>query len=341
MYPTVQYVLNQFLGILDDPLGIIFNPTGLPAGIPTPWQVGYQEAYDVLYNQFLLQQVPRIVQVLEGIVVPPQTTSMTPADMGITDFGSFEWLAERQYGSQEKFRDLGQLDRLDQREPVDQLRQFVWRNNTFYFIGATTTRELQIEYDSSGVAPLALDTTIGVDSCSNFLSNYAAGVAGLRKGKDEIAARAMMRAVGPKFDYGVAGGELYRLIAPLVRERQHVQAAHKPYTTTRRLARGGRALPYVAAQAGTTGGGAQNVPVQYSSANADPSNTIIGTIDGVNLIFYIPVGLISPPNVYRNGVLMTLGVDVATNNNEIIFLPPQIPQPGDIITATAYPAYQQ
>lgn len=339
MYPTVQYVLNQFLGLLDDPIGTIFNPTGLPAGIPTPWQSAFNEAYDVLYSQFLVQQVPQIVMVLQGIVVAPGQTSITPAQMGIADFGSFDWLAERQFGSQDKFIDLTQLDRLTQRAQTDRLLEFVWRDNTFWFVGATTTRELQIQYQSSGEAPSNVNTQIMVDGCSTFLSNYAAGVAGPRKGKDEIGRRCMSVAVGPKFDQGTAGGELFRLISPLVRERQHVQAAHKPFTTQRRMWAGGRAIPYVAAQQGTTGGGSQNVPVSYTSGNADPNGTIIGTINGINAVFFLPVGVFSL-TLYKNGTLMTAGVDYNAVNNQITFVSGAIPQPGDILTALAYPVYQ-
>lgn len=333
MYPTRAQVRQQFLALLDDPAGTVYDPSNLPAGQLSPFQAALNEAYDVLYNAFLNQQVPRIVLIQEGIVIPPMTTSVTPAEMGIDNFGSFEWLGERLYGSTDKFLDLTQLDRLDQRAPVDRLLQFVWRNNTFYFIGATTVRELQLEYDTSGVAPTT-DVTIMVDGCQTFLSNYAAGVAGGRKGEDELAARCFALAVGPKFNMGTVGGELYRLILPLVRERQHVQVAHKPYTTQRRLGVR-RGTPYVAAQAGTTGGGSQNTPVQFSSANG----TIVGTMDGTNLVFYLTLGMLSF-SLYRNGVLQTLNVDYTALNNQITFLVASVPQSGDLLTAEGYPIYQ-
>jgi len=334
MYPTVAYVQQQFLGLLDDPAGTVFNPT-LPAGQTTPWQIAFNEAYDVLYSSFLNNQCPRIVQIVQGIALPPMTTSITPAQMGITSLGSFEYLAERLYGSQDKFLDLGQLDRLSQRAMTDRLLEFVWRNNTFYFVGATTVRELQLEYDSSGQAPTDPAAQIMVDGCATFLSNYAAGVAGQRKGYDEIAGRCFNLAVGPKFNMGTAGGELFRLIQPLVRERQHVQAAHKPYTTDRRAASPRRGIPYVAVQAGTTGGGSQNSPVPFSSQNG----TIVGAIDGINAVFWLSVGVQSF-TLFVNGVLQTQGVDYVALNNQATFNSGSIPQPGSILTANGYPIYQ-
>lgn len=335
MYPTRGYIRTQFLGLLDDPAGTVFDPQGLPAGQATPFQVAFQEAYDVLYSSFLNNQCPRIVQVLQGIALPTMTASITPAAMGIDGLASFEYLAERAFGSNEKFKDIAQLDRLGQRAAADRLGEFVWRNNTFYFIGATTVRELQIEYDSSGVAPTANGTQVMVDGSATFLSNYAAGVAGGRKGYEAEAQRCFNLAVGPKFNLGTAGGELFRLIQPLVRERQHVQIAHKPYTTRRRLGSGRGGVPYVAAQQGTTGGGNQSVPVQFSSANG----TIVGALDGSNLIFWLTVGVIGF-SLFRNGDLQTLNIDYVSLNNQITFLPASVPQAGDILTAEGYPMYQ-
>jgi len=70
-----------------------------------------------------------------------------------------------------------------------------------------------------------------------------------------------------------------------------------------------------------------------------PSGTIVGSIDGVNTVFYIIVGVLSF-TLYKNGVYQTLGVDYTAVNNQITFLAASIPQSGDVITAEAYPQYQ-
>ncbi len=334
MYPTRGQVRQQYLALCDDPAGTVFDPPNIPAGQTTPFQAAFNEAYDVLYSAFLNQQVPRIVLIQDGIVIPPMTTAVTPSEMGIDNFGDFEWLGERQAGSSDKFLDIIQLDRLNQRAATDRLLEFVWRNNTFYFIGATTVRELRLEYDTSGKAPTDNDTAIKVDGCATFLSNYAAGVSGGRKGYEDVAARCMALAVGPKFNMGTVGGELYRLVLPLVRERQHVVVAHKPFTTQRRLGVN-RAAVWVQAQAGTTGGGSQNVPIQFSSADG----TIVGAIDGVNLVYFLTLGMLSF-SLSKNGILQTLGTDWTVLNNRIEFVPAAVPQVGDILTAEGYPAFQ-
>lgn len=334
-FPTRQQVKWRFSALLDDPAAKVFTDTPGPGGAPSLFQNAFGEAYDVLFSAFLNQQVSQVENVIQGIIVPINTLSMTPAEMGISDFADWEWISERTAGSNDKFLDLWDEDRLTQRAQTDRLIETVWQNGAFQFVGATTVRELQLKYVSSGQAPIADNTTIGIDNSLTFLSNYSAGTVAGNKGRDDIAARCMGVAVGPKFNLGTIGGELFRLIQPLVRNRQNVVVAHKPYTSQRRILGRWRGVPYVAAQQGSTGGGAQNVPVQYSSATGN----LIGAIDGVNLVFWVPVGITSG-QLYRNGDLMTENVDFTRMNNQFTFVPPQIPQPGDTITVEAYLAYQ-
>lgn len=329
MYPTRGQVKGRFLALLDDPSGAVFKDTTPTVPGASVFQEAFAEAYDALYQAFLTNQCSRIV-LIATVVVPPLTTALTPAAMGISDFGGYERISERAYGSQDKFSDLSSVDRLTQRGPTDRLMEFVWRNNTFYFIGATAVRELEVQYEASGEAPTADTTQILVDSSLNFLANYAVGVAGQRKGYDEISNRCKMQAVGPKYDLGTIGGELFRLIQPLVRQRQHTQIAPKPYSATRRLMVR-RPVPYVAAQQGTTGGGAQNVPIQFSTADG----TITPVPDGTQTVFWLCVG-ITHAIVFWNGNALTEGVDYTRLNNQITFIAVPFPAGGDTITAEGY-----
>lgn len=321
-YPTRGDVKARFQNRLDDPGGNVFSEA--------VFAPAFGEAYDALFQAFLVNQVPRI-ELIVTKTIPAGTTEITPAGLGITDWGDYIYLSERAAGSSDDFKDLVSVDRLWQRPQTDRLVEFNYRNDTFYFVGSTNSVELQVKYDSSGSAPDDDDTVITVDGSLTFLSNYAVGVAGDRKGYDEIAAKCMLLAVGPRYDQGVIGGELYRIVQNRVRSRQKVQIAPKPYSSRRRLI-GRRAVPYVAAQWGTTGGTTPN-PVQFSSATAPA--TIVGTLDGTNKIFFLSVGVKSAI-VYLNGVLQTQNLDYTRLNNQITFT--LAPNPGDIITAEAFPA---
>lgn len=340
-FPTRGQVYNLYLQMVDDPLAQVFTDTANPTtGAVSVFQSGFSQAYDLLFQNALNQQVPLVEAVVSGIIVPPSPIpfSLTPAAMGLDDFADFEWLSERQAGSTDKFLDLWDEDRLTQRAPTDRLLEFVYQDGSFNFVGCTTVRELQIKYVfSSAGAPTNNTVAVRFDGSLNFLANYAAGVTAGNKGYDDIGNRCRNFAVGPKMDLGSIGGELFRLMQPLVRSRQNVQVAHMPYTTQRRIGVR-RNIPYVAAMQGATGGGSQNVPVQFSSSNT----TIVGSIDGVNTVFYLTLGVQPNISMFRNGVLQTYGSggDYVNVNNMVTFNVGSVPQPGDILTSNAYPIYQ-
>lgn len=325
MYPTRGQVKARWQAILDDPSGSVFSEA--------VFAPAFGEAFDTMYQAMLTAQCPRI-ELMINFTVPPMTTSLTPAELGISDFADFVFLRERPLGSTDKYRDMTPVDVLSQRPASTLLREYNWRNNTFYLLGATQAIDLQVKFEASGEAPTDDSAQILVDSSMTFLANYAVGVAGGRKGYQTTAQRCLALAVGPKFDQGTMGGALFMLIQPLVRSRQNVQIAHKPFRAGRWLY-GRRAIPYVAAQQGTTGGGAQNVPIQLSTATNDGS--IVGAIDGVNTIFTLNIfGIISQMIVFRNGVAQTYLVDYTYLGNQITFMDLSIPQVGDSITCEIY-----
>jgi len=338
-FPTRGQVYGLYLQIQDDPAASVFTdvPNAI-TGAPSVFQSGFSQAFDLLFSNALNQQIPRVELVVEGIIVPPSpvTFSLSPAQMGISSFADYEWISERLAGSNDKFIDLWEEDRLTQRAPTDRLLETVYQNGSFNFVGCTTVRELQLKYVESGAAPTDNNAVISFDNSLNFLANYAVGVTGGQKGNDETARRCLSFAVGPKFDLGSIGGELFRLMQPLVRARQLVQVAHRPYTTQRRITGRWRGVPYVQAQVGTTGGGNSAGPVELTSNNG----TIVGLINGVNVQFWLAIGSVIGFTLYKNGSLQTFGTDYVATNTAITFLPASIPQIGDLLTAEAYPQYQ-
>lgn len=341
-FPTRGQVYGKFLQQADDPAGVVFTDIPNPAtGALSVFQNGFSEAFDLLFSNALNQQVPRVELVTQGIIIQPSPVpfSVTPAQMGLLNLADFEWVGERAAGSTDKFVDMWDEDRLPQRAPTDRLREYVFQNGAFQFLGCTTVRELQIKsVESGGNAPTDNAAIISFDNSLNFLSNYAVSVAAPLKGYDEIGTRCRSFAVGPKFDQGSIGGELFRLLQPLVRSRQNVPVAPKPFTTQRRF--GVRRGPmYASSQFGTTGGGAQNVPVQFSSVSANPNTAIIGAIDGANLVFFLPVPIYAL-SLFRNGLLQTVGTDYFNVNNMITFFAGSVPQVGDLLTAEATVQYQ-
>jgi len=59
--------------------------------------------------------------------------------------------------------------------------------------------------------------------------------------------------------------------------------------------------------------------------------TIFGTLDGVNNVFTTGGVNFQRARVYRNGILMTLNLDCSCSGDTIVFMPGQVPVPGDFI----------
>lgn len=234
MYPTRGQVKERFQQILDDPLAQVFDET--------VFAPAFGEAFDALQNAFLQYQIPNI-ELTVNYTLPAGTTMVTPATMGLADLADFIYLAERAGGTTNRYRELVQVDQLPQRDQGPSLLECNWSGDAFRFVGATGPIDLQIKYDASGPAPSSDATVIAVDGSLSFLSNYAAGVAGPRKGYDEIAAHCRQAAVGPRYDAGGIGGELFRLVQTRVRSRQKILLQPKRFSAGRRL-NGRRAVPY-------------------------------------------------------------------------------------------------
>lgn len=288
------------------------------------FDTGFQMAYDAIFQALLIGQCPRIKNIVI-YTLAPQVLSLTPAVAGITDFGDYIQIRERLTGSSEFFRRLESREELTQRSMTDRLLEFVWREDTFFFVGSTTQRDLEITYFSSATAPTIDSTSIGLDGCLSFLANYAAGIAGPRKGADETGQRCMSFAVGPKYDQGTIGGELFRIIQDRVRSEQKTQIAPRPFTSFRRGLPLWRA-PYIAAQQPQ---GSGTAPAQFTTSDG----TITGTIDGVNTQFILAFP-VSTANAYRNGVLQTRGLDFFASANLLTFT--TAPIPGDVITVEGW-----
>lgn len=328
MYCTRGQVKQRFQSILDD-----FPQTVTSPYTENVFAPAFGEAYDAVFNALLNAQGAKI-ELMAQFNLPAFTSDFTPADVGIADMGEPIFLRERLMGSTERYKSMQPVDVLCQRQPSTYLREYNWRNNTFYLVGATNNIDLELKYEASSTAPTDDAAVIPIDSALSFLANYCAGVSGGRKGNDAIATRAWRLAVGPKYDQGIIGGQLLMLVQPSVRNRQNVQISHRPYTTWGRPYTRWGTVPYVAAQQGTTGGGANNVPVQFTSA----LGSVIGSIDGSNATYWVNAGNVVTMTISVNGVVQTVGLDVTYMSNQFTFSPLRIPQPGDIITVEAFMA---
>lgn len=313
MIPTVAQVMTRARALLDeaDP-GNVFQDAVLAPS--------YSEAYDILWGELLKAEAPRISNIAL-YTLPANTTVLTPATATIADFGELSELEERAAGSTDDYAHVWEVDKLPQRVASDALREFVWRLDSFYFVGANTARQLRLSYYASGAAPIA--GSVGIDGSLVFLSNCTAAIAGKRKGYEEWQ-ELWVRAVGSQYTSGIIGGELYNIMLPIIRSKQRTPLQPAPFTMGRlpRRAWRGFSIPAV-------GGG--DVPVSYTSA----SGLLVGAINGVNVTFTIPISA-RAVEVIVNGISMTPGVAYAHSANAIVFLAGYEPPTGSDIHVRAY-----
>lgn len=320
MISTFAQVKTRVLNLLDDPNSATFTDAiVLPA-------VG--EAIDALQGALVFYEIPKS-KVVITYTVPALTTMVDPSTMGIADLGEVIELRERRAGSTDRYTHVDECDDLPQRPQVTALLNWEWRGDAFWFVGATEAREIWLSYFSTTEQPTALDaSSTGVDGALSFLSLYAAGVAGPRKGYDELAAAYMTRAVGSRYDQGIIGGALFYLCQPMVRSRQRVQVAPRSYSAIRR-----RLMPrrnvYIAAQQPA---GVGTAPISFSYF----AGTVTGTLDGVNDLFFLSFPVSTVGEVILNGAVLTPVQHYVSGTNTVTFLAPYIPQPGADILIQGY-----
>ena len=324
MISTVAQVKTRTLALLDDPTqGTFTDPV---------FAEGFDEAWDALYSAFLQCQIPFIENIVTYIL-PANTTSFSPLDAGIQGFGELVELEERTPNVGERFVHVWEKDKLSQRDPGANLLEFVWRLDRFETLGSTEDREIRITYwDTSASFPAT--GSVGVDGAITFLSKYAAAAIGPRKGYDELADKYKTEAVGSRYDDGILGGALYRLVQPMVRSRQRVPTAVKPYSVVRR--RWQKRQPYIAANnTAATGGGTVDIEMkslEFSSIDG----TISGTINGSNTAFTLSQ-TVTAVRVHLNGVRLTQLFDYTFDGTTgITFTQASPPKAGDIITADGF-----
>lgn len=309
MICTYDQVRTRVLNLLDDPNQATFKDPIVLAGIG--------EAVDALQQAFVFYEIPRS-KVVTTYDLPVGVTNFSPADAGITDMGEVIELREKTTGSSDPYAHIWECDDLPQRPQTQVLGNWEWRGDDFWFVGATSARTVWISYFSTIEQPNTIDgSPTQADGDLTFLSKYTAGVIGPRKGYDEIAAGYMKSAVGSRYDDGIIGGELFRLCQPMVRSRQRVQVAPRPYSVIRRRQQWRRNV-YIAAQGGGTGNFNQ-----YSTF----AGNLTGAIDGTNAQFFLSTP-VSSAIVTLNGVTLTLGLHYTLSANSLLFLSPYIPQPG-------------
>lgn len=245
------------------------------------------------------------------------TTSLTPLTAGISNFGELVRLEERPYLSGDTYIRVTPVTRLPQRAAQPMLTEFEWRNDTWYFVGATQAIDLLITYYDSGAAPTT--GSVGIDGSKNFLAYRAAAVAAEPHGHRTLAESYDREARGPARDGG--GGHMHRLIQAMITTEQQIQLQLPFYRAEERFP-----LFVGIGTIDTNGGSSVGIPTLA---------VLTGAIDGSNDTFTLasaPARLF----LYLNGALLDEGTGYTIVGNVITMAPAYIPQSGDSLRAEVW-----
>jgi len=106
-----------------------------------------------------------------------------------------------------------------------------WRDEVLRFPGATQQRQLKIEYESSGAAPIT--GTVGIDDSEDFLAYRTAALAALTRGMKSRGHELNQIACGRHERADGRDGLLHDLIAPELQQKSRVSKQPKRYRRRR------------------------------------------------------------------------------------------------------------
>jgi hypothetical protein len=298
MIPTVEECITESQWLLADAGGtqVFTSAVMLPA---------VKRAIRQLKAEMAANQIPRMKRVAT-YTLALGGTSLTPASVGITDFGELIEMEERA-SSTDRYTHMWETEKLPQRDMDSALHVFEWREDTFHFVGSTQARQLRITYLDSGEAPAS--GSIGIDGCLPFISARAAALIAPTRGYDERGRELAVE----------AAIELDKLIAPMIRKMQQTPVQPRPYGI-RRQSDYLYSQPYIAAPLVTEG--------------ALAKLTITGTQDGENATFILN-GIPHFVQIFRNGQLLAADVAYTRSGVTVVFNPGYIPQADDALEAWA------
>lgn len=310
MIPSVEQVKTKSAGLLGDPLKRKFTD----AKLQDPFELAFLELTGEMQRYHVGKQKAGITYALTA-----STTSLTPATAGISNFGEIILMEERPYGSSERYTEVTETDFLPsgvQAGPY--LRQYVWYDDTWHFLGSNQAMELRIWYYSSGAAPET--GTVGIDGSMNFLAYRTASIAAVPSGNYDLADRYDRQARGPRMDCD--GGFIHSLVQPMVLSSNKVRLQSALYTAQYWSGFGGGLVI-----GGVDGGG--------GSVGAPIEAVLTGDIDGANDIFTLP----SIPLrlfLFLNGILLEAGIGYTLSGLTITMGPAYIPRVGDTLRAEVW-----
>lgn len=161
----VSTILADAAVFLNDPTQSRFTNTALFPYV--------KRAYRELQLLLHLNDFDTLREASAAIVVGIGSTSLTlPADLVEPNF-----LEERLNGSSDSYSPMFRADNLPNRQPVNSLIDWEWREEAINFVGALTARQVKINYLKSGDTIVSANSLVNIIDADLYLAPKTAGLA--------------------------------------------------------------------------------------------------------------------------------------------------------------------
>lgn len=132
--------------------------------------------------------------------------------------------------SSEQWVPMFERDPLPQSPMTPTLIWWKWEGDILRFVGASSAREIKIEYSASGAAPVS--ARVGIDNSQDFLAYRTASLAAMSRDEDR-AERLAFTALGKSMEADGSGGLLRDLVVPMLRQKQRMPHRRQPFRQRR------------------------------------------------------------------------------------------------------------
>lgn len=161
----VSEVTADAAALLNDPSQLTWTDT-----ILLPY---YQKAFRELVEVLEGHSVPMLKEASAAVTVAAGATSIT----SITDIRLPLVLWERASGSTDPFTKMEETSWEPETEQTNELRYWSWREGSIVFVGATTDREVKLQYIKTLAAAATINSNVTIPEGRLFLTSRTAAIA--------------------------------------------------------------------------------------------------------------------------------------------------------------------
>lgn len=179
----VSEIFAEARGMLNDPTGAIY--------LDAPMLILMKKVYREMQTKMSKYGISTAKELSGAITVPVATRVLADGGLLPSDLLYPIELFERLSGSTDNYISMEERGFEPEEDEVDNLRYWVWREDSIKFLGALTARQVKIRYMAGLASPTATTSTILILNSQTYLSARLASVAAFVIGSNPTRAKVL------------------------------------------------------------------------------------------------------------------------------------------------------